>query len=247
MFRRRRRPAGVWLPPDPYNRVGQDAGPITGPYDSAVGSINFRTLNQGGAVRSAEVPLVGDDNNFIVAGENTLSGNAGTLADIVKQGYRLRRICGSLFVAVEQLDHGDGAPNQFFVTAGIIVRRVNSAGVAVTDDTDPQDYASQRDPWVWRRSWALSNNANVGGTVDFSYFDFPHNNTEFGSVREGAFIDQKTKRVVAAEERLFLDISCLSINGDGVALSTPLFLALWDLRFFAFMMNSSGNRRNASR
>lgn len=239
---RRRSKPGVWLPPSPDSRV---VGSLLVPSQSAIGTANIPPVSGGaGSSSAASVALVGDYN------EESIAGNLGTtLADEIQGGYRLRRVVGKIFVACRQVpdDESPSNPTSLIAWAGIIVRRVNSAGDPVSTSVFADAYENQRDPYLWRRDWALTNYLAQGAAVTKVY-SFPTQNVDYGSVMDGPHVDAKTKRFVGAEERLYMDVGFTYIDGTGEAINGPQIDVWWDLRFFAFMAPAGqGNRRNASR
>lgn len=251
-MRRRSKPRVVWLPQTNANSIGTG----TQVYQIDVMSLGGAT----GSATTSEIPLVLDSQ------QSAVSVTDSSLADIESSGYRLRRIVGKIFVEVAQTAPGLAAavtsPTSVIVTAGIIVRRAET--------TTGQSYASQisqdeintgfientGDPWVWRRSWTLGNNnaaqlleANPAGTaVSRQLFPTTNFTNLAGGIADGPHVDQKTARIVSAEERLFLDVTCTILGESTDPGATNLTIAYWtDLRVLGSLRSSSGNRRNASR
>lgn len=248
MRRMRKRRLGMWLPPDATaNKVGPGdpqvgPGPIVTPVDVAIGVLQNSVVSKWGSTVGTEVPLIGDVKPNVIAGLN-----GQTLNDF-SFGYSLQRVVGGIWVAVQQqdLDQGNGAPYDILCTAGIMVRRVDDAGSPIQIG-GPQLYDAYTDPWLWRRSWMLTNQPQAVGSG--GYYPFPSNNGAYGSVREGTHVDQKTRRTVKLEERVFMSLQATvvgPITATQAGTNTGLFWA-WDLRFFGRVFNTSGNRRNASR
>lgn len=178
------------------------------------------------------------------------------LSDLEGSAYRLRRIVGKIFVQPAQVA-GIAATDAttWIVTAGFIILRVTGSGAILSGASntyDPQILDNIRDPWIWRRSWMLSNQAGINAlnvaTPDTKQVIFPSSNINGygGGVLDGPHIDAKTARVVSDEERLFLVVSANTIDGD--AQNTPNQIGFFgDVRVLASMRKQSGNRRNASR
>lgn len=243
---RRRRPQVVWLPPAPENRIaanpaiaGYNPGGFTLELDFAPGTTPVGTEVVG------YTPLISD----IPSAQFQASGLAlESLADIQGSAYRLRRIVGKLYCGYEQ-STDVGAVPAVLVTAGIIVLRVDPSGQPIQASA-PENYSPARinqwaDPWVWRRTWILSNFNLIVGT---GYNAWPETNAGYGSVADGPHIDQKTARIVSLEERLFLVVSMLALISGNPAGATDSALHVWgDLRFVGSLKRMAGNRRNASR
>lgn len=242
-MRRRTRPRVVWLPPDGSNRT-VNGGIISAPDETGLGSTSL--VLQGdfprGAFVGAAIALVGDNSNA----ENYIIGQGQqpmTLSDLFNSGYRLRRVCGQIFTCISQTsDANAGYSGSLLATAAFQVMRVDGAGIPVdATAAGPDIYANAENPWIWRRTWALTNFASATGTV----FPLGLSNNSAGSVREGAFCDQKTARIVGPDERLFL---CLQVTvlADQIAIDTAVPFH-WNLRVLASLKTNLGNRRNASR
>lgn len=173
----------------------------------------------------------------------------GSLSDFEGSAYRLRRIVGKLWVGVE-VEQFTTQPSLFVVTAGFIILRVDTSGNPLSSGNNyhPQILDSERDPWIWRRSWLLRNNiVRDNAFTNFGGFnrDVPSFNGAYGSVADGPHVDAKTARIVSDEERLFLVVGFTTL--DGAQETSGIVTWLADLRVLASMKTSSGNRRNASR
>lgn len=237
---RRNRTKVVWLPQDNINSIG------------AAGSNVFQrfALNAVGVTGDfavGEIPLTIDNPPGATTAGTTLS-------DIYSSGYRLRRIVGKVWVDQQQL--AEDTANDFIVTVGIIVRRVDPAAgtslallTGVGETLSPQEIENSADPWIWRRSWRLNNllatpQDPIGNQSEESLLE---NNYGYGpSAVDGPHIDQKTARIIGPEERLFLTASSMIADGSMFALSSTTFITT-DLRVLGSMRTMVGNRRNASR
>lgn len=251
---KRRKPRVIWLPQDRFNRIGvlPGVGATLGT-QQALGTGVLLAPGLGGSSTTSVYPLVGDPPANIA-----LAGAAGTsLSDLISSGYRLRRVVGKLFVQVYQSNpaatYDPAFPNNFIVTAGIIVLRVDDLGLPINPTTElysTQILDSTMDPWVWRRSWRLANqinliNSGAPNSANVSTAALP-GNSYAGSVADGPHVDQKTARVVSNEERLFLVMTVVSLDGGDAQTTWPIEFQ-WDFRFVATLRSNMGNRRNASR
>lgn len=239
MARRTRRPTVAWLPSFPSIFAGfQPDGNflqfvLDPPGFSGAGNDGVTAVN---AITTDAPPEAANEGNTRMA---VYEGG----------GYRLRRIVGKCFAAMDQ-PTGIGRPEALLVTAGFIVLRVDPftgdpLRAATANDYSPQLFGSERDPWIWRRTWLLGNNATP--TTSNGVETFPRNNAEYGSVADGPHIDQKTARTVKTEERLFFVASAVSL---GTAFATPLAgraVVTLDYRLLGSPMKVMGNRGNASR
>lgn len=236
-MRRTRKAAVVWLPNDGGNTLGSAAVvykqfqlDVTGPVGNVVTGIIPLTVDFPAAISTQD-----------------------TLSDYEGSAYRLRRIVGKFFCSKEQVEEPDlTTPIGVIVTAGFIVLRVDPngsplAGLAAFNQYSPATLDSERDPWIWRRSWILSSAGLIaaGGVAGFNA-NYPITNTEYGSVSDGPHIDAKTARAVKDEERLFFVATSTAMDGSQGSPVAAVRCVL-DYRVLASMYKSSGNRRNASR
>lgn len=251
--RRGRKPRVVWLPP-----VGQQINSAITPAEQYGGGFFIGVVQLGANHNpTIEFPLVLDGPDP--------TGNTGTLIDWQKQslteaqeiGYRLRRVCGKLHVGVgPNLDPQLGTRSNFIsCTAGIIVRRVNEAGVALAlaSELSTQAVQAYSDPWLFRRTWLIGTGVfAAAGDVHNSGDLWPRNNVTGvgGGNADAAHVDQKTARVLGPEERLFLDVSFVSglqLDGQDESEESVNIMIHHDLRVLGTLRQNAGNRRNASR
>jgi len=258
MARRTKRPAVVWLPMDLSNRLGQAADTDAsdgnqngfGIIGLDVPGFDETTGNNGNTLC---IPVVLDKPKGIA---NTLNTES-SLSDITGSAYRLRRIVGKIYVETFQVDPATDEPTAFIITAGFIILRVDENGVPTqdagggnSDSYNPVSLSSTADPWIWRRSWRVSNNfVNLSGNPPL-VTTAPSNTFQYsGGNLDGPHVDAKTARVVSDEERLFLVVNGFALDGDGAQSPTAVarVVIITDLRVLASMRRMSGNRRNASR
>lgn len=238
---RRKSPRVIWLPQDNENSLGPAEG------SSAYQRFGVDVVGSAGSFAVAEIPLVID------APKDPIPTSNNSLSDIGSSGYRLRRIVGKIFAQTQQ--QAEDIPRTVIVTAGIIVRRVNDGPASLAFLTgnastlSPGEIQNTEDPWIWRRSWLLSNLlATFGLLQPFT----PGEATNFNhgpSALDGPHVDQKTARVISQEERLFLDVSSTVVEGPS-SNQSPLAnttIITTDLRVLGSLRTNSGNRRNASR
>lgn len=178
-----------------------------------------------------------------------------SLADFQESGYRLRRIVGKFNVATDQRLGVEGVtiyPEIVLVGAGLIILRVDPINGAPLMAATPGYYSplainNARDPWIWRRTWVLSNDLADGGVVNTAASEFPRANAEYGSAWDGPHIDQKTARRVSAEERLFLVVSN-QVPDIGITPNTASTIRyVYEARYLTSPLRVMGNKRNASR
>lgn len=242
--RTRRRPKVVWLPLDLSNRVGQQGTAINGGV-TGIGTFVIDVSGPFGATTTAVIPVVRDD-------PQPAAFLAASLSDMENSSYRLRRIVGKIWWGWQQdTQPQPGEPSSGIITTGFIVLRVKPDGTPI-DHSDLNDYGTQQlnniqDPWIWRRSWFLSDFAQQVLPSHGLGYAPPEGNYLCGSVLDGPHIDQKTARVVGPEERLFMvsTVTCTDVaSTDLIGSQAQCF---FDLRVLASMRNSVGNRGNSSR
>lgn len=238
---RRRKPAVCWLPVSGTENLNQQViAPIISGDVFVAGS---------GAVQTSFTALTFDYGPELLLAANELP----TLADYQGSAYRLRRIVGKCFISMTQespLQPPAVKPAAAIIAAAFIVLRVNEeTGTpllnATPDQYNPLNEDNIRDPFIWRRSWILSNGLSASPSQP-QWGEMPFSNVEYGSAFDGAHIDQKTARVIGPEERLFFVIGTQSLEAAAVGENSHIRYVL-DYRLLASMRRTAGNRRNASR
>lgn len=244
MRTRRKRPAVMWAPNNGHGADGANwiADTITVPAASG----------PAGTVTTM-YSLIPDYPVDAVRASNPTA--VTTMADYEGSGYRLRRIVGKFFAAIDQ-DVGTGvAPGQYpeagLLTAGLIILRVDGIsgaplGVLTPNIYSPQALDNVQDPWIWRRTWVLGNDRSHGGAFTGISL-FPSANTSEPSSVDGPHLDQKTARRVSSEERIQLVISCSSLENGLAADTNGTIRFVFDYRLLVSPLRIMGNRRNASR
>lgn len=237
-MRKRRRPVVAWLP-----HILHEATGVEGWIDG-VNNVPFTTGTINTTIHSLTVDYPQESLQA--------AGQFPSMADFEASAYRLRRIVGKIFIGINQDLTVDQTtyPTNVLVGAGFMVLRVDPTGAPLRTTT-PNDYSpihldATRDPWIWRRTWLLTN--QFGHTVNGSllgYSQAPTYNGDYGSALDGPHFDQKTARFVSAEERLFFIISSVNIGDAATTNGTVQWLL--DYRLLGSPAKQMGNRRNASR
>jgi len=251
MARRTRRPTVVWLPLDTTNKI-QAAGGAAANSGDQQGGFGFSFLISAGGTPAGKTQM-----QAIVKDEpQNITGVTETLSDLEGSAYRLRRVVGKIFVQPPQISTLGNVnnPTSFMVTAGLIILRCDPTGVALSpvDSYNPQSLDSTRDPWIWRRTWMVSDQQQIAAinaaTPDVKQLIFPSSNVNGygGGVMDGPHVDAKTARVVSDEERLFLVVGGIGLDGSTQG-DDSVMTVFGELRVLASMRKQSGNRRNASR
>lgn len=240
-----RRPQVVWLPSDVNNRLGTAPSAATIGTESNHGILLLNSIP--GTVGGAEVaviPLVKDEPLNITA-------TTSSLGDLEGSAYRLRRIVGKIFVLAQRTVTQVGAEGfNTLVTAGFIVLKTDEQGVPLATGASAYDVSNLdniRDPWIWRRTWFVSDpNSVLDSGIGHNFLPGPSTNMEYGSVADGPHVDAKTARVIGDEERLFMVVTATSADGNNAQLLKSVGV-FFDLRVLGSMRKQSGNRRNSSR
>lgn len=158
----------------------------------------------------------------------------GSLVGIIGQEYFLRRIVGKIHLELQpgrQVNDDPSSHNAVLVGAGFFIARANDQESGGGQNTPIGSASAQelqdnycvlaaetiREPWIWRRTWVLGNDANLArfhgiaeanGAVQYlKGSTFPSNNAMYGSVYDGPHIDAKTARRVKLDERLWFAVS----------------------------------------
>lgn len=242
-MRRRRKPRVVWLPPDSNNRLG--ANPAVGGFNAGAFDFFLDILGPGSVAGDSTTGYIAV-NADIPTAEFQSSGLAVTsLADIYSSGYRLRRIVGKVYVSLFQSLAEAGDIPQVLVTAGFIVLRVDPGGQPLSAAT-PASYSPAAingwaDPWIWRRTWMLS---NITEAVALGLPLFPDTNVA-QTTFDGQHVDAKTARRIGQEERLFFFANAMVAKAGGGGNAHVSITG--EVRCVASMLSMAGNRRNASR
>lgn len=259
-FGRRRRPKVVWLP-----NTGTNFGDTAGASPSFISFVTDITCGIGNNP-TIEAPMVIDNDKKW--GTGTIAAyEADSLANVQSFGYRLRRIVGNFTVSLAPARQLDGsllvAPAAIAVTAAFIIRRVDEDGNAVASGlgSSANSLANIGDPWIWRRTWILTpylTSIEAGTTTLFptppadtpllNHIQELPSTTGFHTGQNlTSSVDQKTARIVGAEERLFMDLTFRSVDTRDVGDKFCNVFLFFDYRVLASLRTGTGNRRNAVR
>jgi len=200
---RKRRTRYTWLPNTGTGGPAADIQDTTNGRD--FGSLG---LPADGTTAVSILDLLDDDATEDLA--------AGPLGPIINSEYFIKRIVGKLFVNIEQTTDIATA-KAALVGAGIFVARAEDSdsgtplpiGALTTpqavDNYSPLRQETIREPWIWRRTWILSNQTSTQGSTGENLF--PQTTAGYGSVLDGGHIDAKTARRVGNDDRLWAIIA----------------------------------------
>jgi len=235
-MRRRRRRGGSWLPL--VGTIFNDGQPDSTWFSFSAEWPSSTTPGIGDRFRFGSTPeetvgafvLTQDDTPDV---DNPDAGSS--LRDFVEgQEYVLDRVVGKIYAGFGRTD---GEVNTAIVAAGLAVLPVEDGSPTTPsmniDDYDPLLARNAQAPWLWRRTWLLSNNS-----VPSQFPYFPESNYSYGSVLDGPHLDTRgTKRRIRKEQRIFLVASAQVRNHRGSVTSADVsFLDFTvDLRLFGSM------------
>lgn len=206
-MRRRRRSRGTWFP-----TLGQTAGGESAENDISGRDLELDLDGTTGSLQTATYDLTYD-----YPKEPTDASQDKSLADIIGSEYVLQRIVGKCF-----LEYSRGADNDdafaALVCAGFFVARADDAGekpigegnLAYEDYNraySPLEVRTQREPWIWRRTWLLCDDLLYNTAAAGFAPRFPKSTALYGSVADGPHIDSKVKRRISSDNRLYFAIS----------------------------------------
>lgn len=263
-MRRRRRKTQIWLPT--YGNQND-----TDQLDAVIGVAGTVTALPNGEIATDAFAVTFDDTQS--AWQTQFQAQPSTLHDIVSgQEWSLLRIVGKYHASPGFLVGGSDptfiGPPAVEVAAGYIVLRTDEEGNLLTniDEHNPLAQEAADDPWIWRRKWILSNptyrgatnSPFAGNTINHVLYTageaYPGTTAGYGSVADGAHIDQKTRRRIGRESRLFFmqsirmwDPAKLWVTPAQI-FNSPITLAYnLDNRFVGRLSSRMGNRGNATR
>lgn len=220
---RRRRNRGTWLPLD-ATFYGEETLGRT--FFNTTLELPSNTASEGERLAIRATPIAFD----VTTDTNSLG--AVNMRDVTEgQEYFLDRVVGKMWASMLQ-EEGENDLTAL-VCMAMAILPVSDQNPTVpelpNDDMDPLLAQNAMAPWIWRRTWVLSNNAaaNTG-------FFYPNNTGAYGSVMDGGHTDAKTKRRIRKEQRLFHVTSVYTTSVVNTA--TTMYLDIgFDLRLHGAM------------
>jgi len=210
-------------------------GTAVGPQDSD--NLNGRTfslaVNADGSTNVLISQLVPD---VPVEGDELNPDDPGQLVQHIGQEYILERLVGKIFIDMQARRNAANDPSNWdsaIVGVGFFVARANDADVgggvntpigSATPAERQENYSplaedTIREPWIWRRVWALGNQAfvQIGAASQIVSFNtanvtaggafYPPTTAGYGSMSDGPHIDAKSVRRVGNDERLWMAVA----------------------------------------
>lgn len=145
-----------------------------------------------------------------------------TLADTLGSEYLLRRIVGKFHAYSFGVET---SPVYTLVAAAFCVARAQPGAqsfyplgadgndiapnfTAAQQSFSPLEQETQREPWIWRRTWILRNSQALTAAGEDA--GFPASTAGYGSVADGPHVDAKTLRKVQQDDRLYFVVSAVT-------------------------------------
>lgn len=264
---RRRRGTQIWMPT--YGNA-HDVDSL----DAVIGSGGTLNVLPAGDISVDAFPVTFDENQSSWFAQY-VANQPQSLHDIVAgQEWRLLRVVGKIHAVFSGVAGGQDPtfypPPAAEFAAGLIVLRGDEENnvQADLDEVNPLAMESANDPWIWRRKWILTQaqyNLNTfttppaygtAGTVANMYFkaaqQWPTSTSGHHAVADGPHVDQKTRRLISKEERLYWVLAARTwdptdqINNTGGITPGSIYYSI-DNRFVGRLSSKMGNRNNASR
>lgn len=220
-----------------------------------LGTVGDATENDdsSGLQFSVTTALSGDSSVLISAvtfdeprdADNTSLGTP--MDDFLGSEYILKRIVGKVFAGVTQVG-ADAQPPAVLFGAGFFVARAADSAQSTNqlqpigsqslserqENYSPLSVDAIRAPWIWRRTWILSN--NLATPIQGNFTSFPPTTAQYGSVMDGPHIDAKTGRRIGRDDRLWFVVAARNFPLDlGTQDSGTLVLGYLDYRLLGRM------------
>lgn len=221
MARTRRRRRGTWLPNlgtlGPEGIPDDDDQGVFLQLNIAAGEVDTKTI---------VVPLT-----FDLSDEDSDLQDETSLSDIIGSEYIIQRIVGSIYVSRQTAITTNVVADCVKASCGLFVARQTDSTIdanipiGANDATElresysPSNVATVREPWMWRRTWLLGNqaqaalNSNTIVTINANGANYPPTNVGYGNYMNGSGVDVRSKRRVRQDERLWFVAAVRAING----------------------------------
>jgi len=194
-MRRRRRSGGTWLPVLPTETAANTL--VTYLDARALFPVGFLSTGTGLDNGPRVIPLTMDETPQAGVSSNN------TLRDWVEgQEYVLKRVVGKVWAG--SLQTAEINVERFIACFALAVLPVDDANPDVPamppEDYDPLLAQNTQQPWLWRRTWILSDNS-----ASASAFQYPGSTAGYGSIADGGHLDTKgVSRRISKEQRIFI-------------------------------------------
>lgn len=155
--------------------------------------------------------------------------------------YIIKRIVGKLFAQVTQVANATNPP-AVLLGAGFFVARTEDAdsggptlpigastAAQTVDNYSPLRVENIREPWIWRRTWVLSNVLSTAA-AGLQVGAFGRATSDYGSVMDGPHIDAKSVRRVKDGERLWFALAARNYTLNSTCDTSAVVTAHLDYR-----------------
>lgn len=234
-MRKRRRNTATWFPVNPT--FFQEGGPALVPFET---TFNFPANVSVGDTQIFPYPLTLDGTPSV-----SLQDDGSSLRDYVEgQDYLLQRVVGKVWAGIDfTADSDDGVTEALACVALAVLP--NQSGTQ-GPDLDPEEYnpfwaQNAQQPWIWRRTWRLSNpNSNAyDSTTQVSVWTpevtWPARTSGYTGLHEGGHLDSKVKRRITKEHRLYIIAGLMALNESGSESTSTAWSFGYDLRILGSM------------
>jgi len=194
---------------------------VPGEPEDVVAGIQFQQAVSSAGATVVDIFPVTTDTPIQLAGATTTDN----MSEIMGNDYFLRRLVGKIHASMQQkrnASNDPSTPQACVFACGFFVARADDAGGnqqqpigAATPAERRTNYSpigldTIREPWIWRRTWVLSNPAQSKITQapntqaeNIDAVGFPTSTGGYGSVMDGPHFDAKTLRRVSNDDRLW--------------------------------------------
>lgn len=259
-MRRRRRTKYTWFPVF-GTRINGDLDNFYNTVSTRIDGLKpvphsdvLPSFGNGNLICQAVLP----DQTFQLGDQGGDVTNQVSLRDFVEgQDWALKRIVGKVHLGLRS---GTPAPaggaqwSTVQLTLGFFIGRAQDDSQGTPDfqddEVDPQNVDNVRQPWIWRRTWLLSDFsvAQPGGAAGLVLGNnFPATTAGYGDMASGPHIDSKVSRRIRREERLWMAASVVGADPNETQVSggndtQPIIFGQVDIRVLGAMRKS----RNSS-
>jgi len=237
-MRRRRRNRSTWFPLLPFNEADGFVNAQDTTYD-----VRFLAPVAAGDPNVIAVPIIPDTSYE----PSDATATDATLRDYVEgQTCIIQRCVGKVVWSVQQFPPGaeERTPNTVIACTALAVLGVdNDSGnqgspELPSTEWDPLAAANAHKPYLWRRTWVLSNNLAIPDTSAGQYND-PASNEFFPGLGDGPHLDTKgTRRAIRRDERLFAIHSCRAISATDGTFIPAFARVIFDVRVLGMMVKA---------
>lgn len=210
--------------------------------------------NSAAAINNADQLVFAVIPDFTPTVDDNATSLTNTLNDLVQgQEWFCDRIVGKVHLGCQAGAAGSSSlvwPTVFVKLGFFVARSIDEAPQNIdlqTAEYDPLEANNAMNPWIFQRSWMMSNTANTTETATTRTFPV-FTTDQYGSAYDGPHLDIKTKRRIRKEERLWMVIRVKGFSSGitlvtGSAAAQPTICGMIDLRVHGSMRRAKNNSR----